>query len=200
MCGRFALAPSKTSWFDRFGLYLPDNFEPMLNIAPSAVVPIVTREGLQVMHWGLIPHWAKEEKIGYSMFNARAETVAEKPSYRESFSRRRCLVPATGFYEWKGEGKKKQPYRFSCESEEVFAFAGLYDTWKNPTSEESITTFTIITTSANAMMHPYHDRMPVVIEKAFDDLWLSQENPKEQVVNFLLKEQTIEFSIEVATL
>jgi putative SOS response-associated peptidase YedK len=107
------------------------------------------------------------------------------------------LVPVTGFYEWRLEGKKKEPYQFSLANDATFAFAGLYDTWKHPATESVLTTFTIITTSANAMMHPYHDRMPVVIEKAFDDLWLSPEHPKEQLMDFLKKEQKVEFVLDV---
>jgi len=123
------------------------------------------------MRWGLIPFWAKDANVGYKMINARAETVAEKPAYRESFKSRRCLIPADGFYEWKREGKTKQPYHFGMRDDSLFAFAGILDRWKNPQGEV-IETCLVITTKPNALLADVHDRMPVILPIGHYDLWL----------------------------
>ena len=123
------------------------------------------------MRWGLIPFWAKDANIGYEMINARAETVAEKPAFRESFKSRRCLIPADGFYEWKKVGKAKQPFHFGMHDDSLFAFAGIWDRWKNPVGEV-IETCSILTTTANALLADVHDRMPVIMPLGHYDLWL----------------------------
>jgi putative SOS response-associated peptidase YedK len=130
---------------------------------------------LKMMRWGLVPFWAKEISIGYKMINAKAETVHEKPSYRKPFKERRCLVLADGFYEWKRPDKKtKIPFLFVLKTRGPFAFAGLWDLWKNPNGEELLT-FTIITTSANELMAPIHDRMPVILPQKVESRWLDPE-------------------------
>jgi putative SOS response-associated peptidase YedK len=123
------------------------------------------------MRWGLIPFWSKDAKTGYKMINARAEQIAERPAFREPFESRRCLIPADGFYEWAKKGKAKSPYCFALVDDSIFAFAGIWDRWRNP-EKELIKTFSIITTSANALVSEIHDRMPVILEYENYDVWL----------------------------
>lgn len=148
---------------------------PSYNIAPThAVLTVVQRAGskkLELMQWGLIPSWAKDASIGSKMINARAETVAEKPSFKQSLIKRRCIIVADGFYEWRAEGKNKTPMFIHLKSQAPFGMAGLYDTWKSPEGK-MVTTCTIITTSANEMMKSIHDRMPVVLSKEAQRVWL----------------------------
>ena len=152
---------------------------PSYNIAPRQEVPIVVREDrsiLKMMRWGLVPFWAKEESIGDNMINARAETVTQRLSFKNSFKERRCLVLADGFYDWKDDEKKgsKIPYRFVLKSREPFAFAGLWDIWKKP-GGNMLLSFTIITTEANDLIHTIHNRMPVILSEKDEDIWLDQD-------------------------
>lgn len=161
----------------RFGLDECVEFEPRYNIAPSTGIPTIiqTPEGkrvLQLMHWGLIPGWAKDASIGNRLINARGESIAEKPSFSASFKRRRCLIPASGFYEWAQEGKVKQPYYISLKSGEVMALAGLWETWRTPDGS-SLQSACIVTTGANELMRPIHDRMPVIVEPGNWQDWLT---------------------------
>jgi putative SOS response-associated peptidase YedK len=150
---------------------------PRYNIAPGQMVPVIIahrpRRGV-FMRWGLIPHWAKDEKTAYNMINARVETLAQRPAFRGLLSHNRCLVPASGFYEWQGEGREKTPYYIYPEDQPYIAFAGLYDVWINPRGEE-LYTFTIITTEANDFMASLHNRMPVVLDRDLEDDWLDTE-------------------------
>ncbi len=148
------------------------------NIAPSQSAPVVVRDAdqntLKLMRWGFVPFWAKDPAIGHKMINARAETVAEKPSFRRSFAHRRCLVLADSFYEWKSAGKNSKgriPLRIGLQSGEPFAFAGLWDLWKDPAGD-LLESFTIITTTANRLLKPVHDRMPVILRKQDETSWL----------------------------
>lgn len=136
------------------------------------------RRVLDRYRWGLIPSWAKDPKIGNRMINARAETVAEKPAYKKAFATRRCLIPAAGFYEWKKgkDGKTKQPYFIHPTDEPVFAFAGLWDRWRDPETDEWVRSCTIITGDANDVVRPIHDRMPVVLAREHWDSWLDADN------------------------
>lgn len=129
--------------------------------------------------WGLIPPWAKEPSIGYRMINARSETVAQKPSFRHAFRRRRCLVPADGFYEWRTEGRRKVPFRFRMRDGSLFALAGLWETWTPPDGGEPITSCTVLTTDANDVVAPVHHRMPVIIPPDHYDTWLDPEEEPE---------------------
>ncbi len=175
MCGRYVLVADPNIIQQSFNLDTIIEFAPRYNIAPTQYVPVITNErpkALDLYRWGLIPSWAKDESIGNKMINARADGVAEKPSYRSAFKRRRCLVPATGFYEWqKGDGKTKTPMFIHPTDQDVFAFAGLWEVWHSSDGSE-LRTFTIITTDANDFMRPIHDRMPVILHKADYDLWL----------------------------
>jgi len=177
MCGRFTNTISIKKLAERFGFRLEDDsLAPRFNIAPGQQVPVVIRKEqnqLEMMQWGLIPFWAKEKKIGYKMINARSETLGEKPSFKGPLKRRRCLIPADGFYEWKSipGQKKKLPMRIVLKDREPFAFAGLWDAWKDPAGEE-LHTFTIITTVANETLRTIHDRMPAILAPEEEAVWL----------------------------
>lgn len=177
MCGRYSTGNTDAaSLRERFAVQQGlESLRPSSNIKPTQDAPVViARDGdreLTLMRWGLIPAWAKDTMIGSKTFNARAETVAEKPSFRQAFRRRRCLVPGTGFYEWQGEGRHKTPYRFSVGDDEIFAFAGLYETWRQPTGE-LLYTYTIITTTPNELVAPVHNRMPVILPRDAEAMWI----------------------------
>jgi putative SOS response-associated peptidase YedK len=175
MCGRFNLVGPG----DLRVRFATQNELPGLpsryNIAPSQQVVIVTnRREMQLVRWGLLPHWAKDAKFGGKTINARAESVATKPSYRGPFRYRRCLIPATGFYEWLATPEGKIPYHICLKSGEVFGMAGLYDTWTDAEGNE-VRTCAIITTAANELMAPIHNRMPVIIRPEDEALWLDAE-------------------------
>lgn len=175
MCGRFVLKATPAELITRFGLDECVDLKPRYNIPPGTNIAAIRQspEGKRVLHllkWGLVPHWAKDPSIGNKLNNARGESVAEKPSFREAFKRRRCLIPADAFYEWKAEGKLKQPYCISLP--EPFAMAGLWESWKSPDGS-ILRTCCVITTGPNAAMAPIHDRMPVIIAPADWGRWLS---------------------------
>ena len=192
MCGRFVLVADPNVIQTTFNLDPSGviNFAPRYNIAPTQLVPVITNEQpkqLSLLKWGLVPSWAKEEAIGNKMINARADGIAEKPSFRNAFKRRRCIVPASGFYEWqKGEGKTKTPMYIHLKDQEVFALAGLWEVWNSPQGDE-VHTFTIITTDANEFMAPIHNRMPVILHKQDYDLWLDPKEVKADTLLPLLK-------------
>ena len=177
MCGRYSLTTPAEAVRRLFYYGGRPNLRPRYNIAPTDEVPVVrlTREGaareLAMMRWGLVPWWAEDIKVGAKAINARAETVAEKPTFREAFRERRCLVAADGFYEWRKEGKLRRPFRITRRDREPFAFAGLWERFAPPEAE-AITSFTIITTAANELLRPLHSRMPVMLETADHGAWL----------------------------
>jgi putative SOS response-associated peptidase YedK len=180
MCGRFIIDSDPDQIRKAFNLdQVSTPVEPSYNVAPTqTVVTVVRREGqnvLEAMRWGLIPIWAKEMSIGARMINARAEGIANKPSFKRPLKSRRCLVVASGFYEWQKNGATKVPMFIRCRSKEPFAFAGLYDTWKSP-SGDTVTSCAIITTGANELMQPIHDRMPVILSKKAYRRWLDPLN------------------------
>ena len=190
MCGRFTLTADQDSFEDRFSFTGFDlGWVPSYNIAPTQEVLTVTNDGAEnraeLMRWGLVPSWAKDPKIGNRMINARAETLAEKPSFRTAFRRRRCLIVADGFYEWKREGKKKMPMLITAGSDRLFAFAGLWETWKQP-DDSWLLTCAIITTSANDFMTSIHDRMPVILPRESEDLWLDSDEQDSAMLSELL--------------
>jgi putative SOS response-associated peptidase YedK len=176
MCGRFALFASGEEVAERFQLAELMLFEPRYNIAPTPSVPAV-RAGdggrfLSLLRWGLIPSWSTDPKLAYKLINARLEMAASKPSFRTAFKQRRCLIPASAFYEWqKVSAKNKQPYCIRPRDGGLFAFAGLRERWHDPTGEV-LETCTIRTTEANELMRPLHDRMPVILDAAAENLWL----------------------------
>jgi len=175
MCGRFTLVSPYVAVTERFHVRVqPPGIKPRYNIAPGQEVLCVIRDGenrIEPLRWGLIPFWAKDPAIGNRLINARAETVAEKPSFRSAFAKRRCLVVADGFYEWRPAGKRKVPVYIFLKSKKPFGFAGLYESWKD-TGGREIRTCTIITTEANDLVRPIHDRMPVILPEGVEDRWL----------------------------
>jgi putative SOS response-associated peptidase YedK len=184
MCGRFSLNAAEAELRRLFGYDGPPlNLAPRYNIAPTQTTPVIAigREGgraLVVMRWGLVPSWAKDLKIGAKLINARADTVAQKPSFRAAFAKRRCLVPADGFYEWQAaEGGRKQPYRIHRPDGAPFAFAGLWEQWQGP--DGRVLSFTIVTTEANARLRPIHARMPVILAAPDYEAWLDPAAPRE---------------------
>lgn len=192
MCGRFTLTVDTAGLQQAFPQFTPPPGPPMpprYNIAPTqpiAVLPNKGRNQIEYMMWGLIPSWAKDPKIGSQMINARGETVAEKPSFRTAFKKRRCLIFADGFYEWHTQGKTKTPMYIRLRDDDgvvgaPFAMAGLWEVWRSPDGDE-IPTATIITTSANEFMKTYHERMPVILPADCYDEWLDPaERPAEKL-------------------
>ena len=181
MCGRYELHTHPAALALAFGLAHPPAISPRYNIAPMQEVPVVrlARTGereLAQVRWGLVPRWAKDPSIGARMINARAETLAEKPAFRTSLRRHRCLMPADGFYEWKAvPGAGKQPYHIGMKDGALFALAGLTERWLSPEGE-TLDTCTIVTTQANALLDPLHDRMPLIIAPADYERWLDVRN------------------------
>ena len=190
MCGRFTLIVDPDELQEAFGLAdsPPAGLAPRYNIAPSQPVAVIANgesRKLELFQWGLIPSWAKDPKIGNRMINARAETLAEKPSFRAALKRRRCLILADGFYEWKREGKSKTPMYIQLKDGGLFAFAGLWEVWKSP-DESLIKSCAIITTTPNALIEKIHDRMPVILPPKAYDLWLTAGDlPYEQSLPLL---------------
>lgn len=177
MCGRFALNEDPKRFAEYFQISGGVEFSPSWNIAPSSGICTITADELEqrqlhIMRWGLIPSWAKDPSISFKLINARGESVAEKPSFRSAFKYRRCIIPASGFYEWKVEKGAKCPWYISLKSGQPMAFAGLWGTW-HPDDEEEVNSCCIITTSANELMRAIHDRMPVILDSNQWEVWLS---------------------------
>ncbi|MCU0290522.1 MAG: SOS response-associated peptidase [Thermoanaerobaculaceae bacterium] len=175
MCGRFTLASPGNIVAEVFGLDEEPLVSPRFNIAPTQDVTVVRtpagRRQAGTLQWGLVPSWAKDEAIGSKLINARAETVAEKPAFRAALRARRCLVLADGFYEWQPAGGRKQPWYFRAADGRPFAFAGLWERWQ-PAAGEAVESCTIITTEANDLVRPVHERMPVILPLDVLDRWL----------------------------
>jgi putative SOS response-associated peptidase YedK len=177
MCGRYAVFAGKEKIQEAFGVTSDDSglFEPNFNATPGSLLPVVLLGKARVkrigsLRWGLIPSWAEELSVGFSMINARSETLLEKPSFKKPFQRQRCIVPASGFYEWQTLGKTKIPYYIRTLDQEVMGFAGLFDKWEK--DGQTVFSFTIITTNANDLLAPLHERMPVILRKKEYDDWL----------------------------
>ncbi|RYG66749.1 SOS response-associated peptidase [bacterium] len=179
MCGRFTLHHSLSEIEDRFGTeetVFPSSTS--YNVTPSQAISVVTRDAygdgmklLELYRWGLVPSWAKDEAIGNKLINARAETLTEKPSFKAAIKRRRCLIPADGFYEWKTEGKVKQPHHIRFKDGRLFAFAGLWEEWNGP-GDAPLRTCTIITGEPNPLLKTLHHRMAVILDPRDEDAWL----------------------------
>jgi putative SOS response-associated peptidase YedK len=192
MCGRFTQTNSSSDIAKAFNLADVPQLEPRYNIAPTQQVatilgsdPESDRE-FRWLRWGLIPHWAKDSKMGAKLINARAETVAQKPSFRSAFRHSRCLIIASGFYEWQQQENRKQPFCIQQIDGLPFAFAGLWSTWQSQDGE-TISTCTIITTEANEIMIPIHKRMPVILKSTDYDLWLAPTVQQPELLQSLLK-------------
>ncbi|WP_152395166.1 SOS response-associated peptidase [Paenibacillus guangzhouensis] len=185
MCGRFTITMTFEELLVRFYIDEADNsfYLPRYNVAPMQSVPAIVNDGtrnrLGPLRWGLVPNWAKDQRKAGGMINAKAETLLEKPSYRNLVYRKRCIIPADSFYEWKAVGSKKQPMRFMMKDEGIFSMAALFDTWVNPEDGAKISTFSIITTTPNSLVSDVHDRMPVILRKDDEPYWLDrhQTNP-----------------------
>lgn len=177
MCGRYRLSRRKQILEERFGAAGEDDWSPRYNIAPTQMVPVVRQHprepwrDLSLLRWGLIPSWSRDASGAARAINARCETVATLPAFRDSFQSRRCLIPADGFYEWQKRGSAKQPYCFEVDDGELFAFAGIWDRWKDPQGQW-IRSCSILTTTPNAVTSAVHDRMPVILDRDHYDLWL----------------------------
>lgn len=175
MCGRFVLAADALTVQQAFNLSeIPGEMVARYNIAPSQPVAVIANDApmtLTYFKWGLVPSWAKDPTVGYKMINARSETAAEKPSFRAAFKRRRCIIPADGFYEWQQGAGGKTPLFIHMDGRPVFGMAGLWESWQSPDGGE-LRTCAILTTSANDFMRPIHDRMPVILEVNDYALWL----------------------------
>jgi putative SOS response-associated peptidase YedK len=179
MCGRFTLRTPAGEVAEQFGLLVVPRLEPRFNVAPSQPVAAVRiapdedppRRELAWLRWGLVPGWAKDPAVGNRLINARAETAAVKPAFRAALRRRRCLVVADGFYEWQPQGKRKQPYYIRLRQGRPFGFAGLWEVWEGP-EHARLESCTLLTTAANDLVRPIHDRMPVIIAPADYQPWL----------------------------
>lgn len=191
MCGRFTITLEPAFFQQELDLgKIPSEWIPRYNTAPTQNVPAVRDPGtrdVNMLRWGLVPFWAKDESIGYKLINARSETLAEKPSFRGAFAKRRCLILADGFYEWQKtvrKGEQKVPYRFTLKDKKPFTFAGLWESWRSP-EEKEIISCTIITCEANETVGKIHDRMPVILDK--ENCWHWLEDRPEKELNALLK-------------
>jgi putative SOS response-associated peptidase YedK len=193
MCGRYRLSRRKQIIEEHFDCGpWDDDWSPRYNIAPTQPIPVIrqhpkepTRQ-ISTMRWGVVPHWAKDASGAAGTINARSETAAEKPAFRDPMRYRRCLIPADAFYEWKRNGASKQPYCFEVNDGEMFAFAGLWDGWKSAEGQW-IKTCSILTTIPNAVTASVHDRMPVILDRESYDLWLDPGMTNVQVISELLK-------------
>ncbi|MBU1276427.1 MAG: SOS response-associated peptidase [Proteobacteria bacterium] len=189
MCGRFTQSKSLGEYQERFGFSgEPVAFRPRFNLAPGqeALAVLAGEGGRQgeMLRWGLAPSWAQDERVGYKMINARAETVADKPAFRGPFRRSRCLVPVDGFFEWAPAPGGKQPFFLARQDREPFALAGLWDQWTGPKGEK-LRSFTIVTTSANSLVEPIHPRMPVMLQPQDEGRWLDMGASPEQLAGLL---------------
>lgn len=192
MCGRFTLFTEFDDLIDRFDIQAAIDSEEYsfnYNVAPSQSVLSVINDGksnrLGYLRWGLIPPWAKDMKIGYKMINARSETLTEKPSYRNAYKKKRCLILADSFYEWKRTDERKIPMRIKLKNDEPFGMAGLWESWKSPEGS-TIYSCSVITTEPNGLMSSIHDRMPVILKKESESEWLNPSNSDTNTLNKLL--------------
>ena len=188
MCARYAFFSGRM-FADDFGLTVVPELEPRFNIAPTQIVPAIVREKghrqLDFFKWGLVPSWAKDPSIGIKMINARSESVMEKPAFKAAFRRRRCLIPADGFFEWDGEGRTKQAYFIYRPDQKPFAMAGLWEEWESP--DELIRSCTILTCEPNYLMSEINDRMPVILQDdAACEKWLATPEEDREFLNHLM--------------
>ena len=197
MCGRFGLFVTPEVLEEYFALDdLVAAVEPRYNLTPGRAVAVVReRDGkrsLGALQWGLIPFWAKDATIGRKLVNARLDSVAEKPAYREAWQRRRCLIPASGFYEWRSQqGSRKRPYFIRPVDEQLFALAGLWERWRTPAGEK-LETCVIVTTDANAQLAPIHDRMPLLIPRDAHALWLDPSTTVDDMLKLAARPPALE--------
>lgn len=192
MCGRYVIAYDPETLVSGFSVLRVPAFPKRWNVAPQSEVPVVreTREGERVvdlMRWGLVPNWAKDPAVGHKLNNARAEGIDAKPSFRQALRRRRCLLPASGFYEWQATPSGKQPWYFTASEGPVLAMAGLFEAWRPDDSAPWLLSCCVITTAANAMMAPIHDRMPVLLAASEWAAWLDRKQQDPAAATSLLR-------------
>ncbi|MEM9917584.1 MAG: SOS response-associated peptidase [Bacteroidota bacterium] len=195
MCGRASLTKMEKELEKRFrATFYREELErhnplPNFNIAPTHLHPVVTandQEHLQLFRWGLIPFWSKAASIGSRMINARIETILEKSAFRQAIRKRRCLVPFDGFYEWQKRGKQKTPYRIKLKSDQIFAVAGIWEKWVEPSSGNEIHSFSVITQPPNQLLAPIHDRMPAILLAEQETTWLDEDLPAEEALQLIV--------------
>lgn len=189
MCGRFTLQIRPSQLADIFGLIEIPTFSSRYNIAPSQQIAVIRQNGdgqnrLNFMRWGLIPPWADDMSIGFKMINARSETVDEKHSFRHAIRHRRCLIPASGFFEWVQEGKSKKPLYIRMKDDSLMVFAGLWESWKSP-EKQVVESCTILTTNSNSLIAPLHERMPVILHSHEFNRWLDRETTDPEMLRSL---------------
>lgn len=188
MCGRYSLNKSKIELEERFQAEMLVDFKPRYNIAPTQLVPVITSDspkGFSFFYWGITPDFGQNKPVAQKLINARAESVNEKISFKGSFQRRRCLIPADGFFEWKKLGKKtKIPYRFTLREEDIFSFAGIWEEYET-VSGESQHTFLILTTTPNELVEEVHDRMPVILRREQEKKWLDKYSSEDELAKML---------------
>ena len=190
MCGRYTLAAGPEFIAEYFQIDGPiPEFQPSWNITPDGYIPVICElpgngRSCSLMHWGLIPHWAKEPNSKYKMINAKAETLKQRPAYRDAYKHRRCLIPANGFYEWQATPQGKKPYYIHRQDEGLLAFAGLWEYWEG---EHLINSCTIITTKANPLLQTIHDRMPVILTEPDHAAWLNTRNTDTHLLDPLVR-------------
>jgi putative SOS response-associated peptidase YedK len=190
MCGRYTSGQPRSAIAERFHVAVPDGHSERFNMAPTQRALIVRQreDDLEsvMAHWGLLPHWAKDDRIAFKMINARAETLTEKPAYRSLLGSHRCLVVADGFYEWQlGADGKKEPVYFQLTGGELFGFAGLWTSRRDDATGEAVDSCEIITTTPNELVAPVHDRMPVILPRELEGAWLDPELPKDHALELL---------------
>jgi len=201
MCGRYSLSKSKIELEERFQAEMVVEFKPRYNIAPTQLLPVITSDspkGFSFFYWGITPDFGQNKPVSQKLINAKAETVNEKISFKGSFQKRRCIIPADGFYEWKKLGKKtKIPYRFTLRDDDMFAFAGIWEEYET-VSGESQHTFLILTTTPNEVVSEVHDRMPVILSRSHEKKWLDKYSSEEDLLKMLNPypgEQMISFTV-----
>lgn len=172
MCGRYALYDFE-ELYDEYAIPAEFNIAPNYNAAPTQMMPVITESGIEMMRWGLIPTWAKDERMGYRLFNARSESVFEKPIWKSIITKQRCLVPANGFYEWQKTEDGKQPFYIQLKNQKLFMLAGVWGTWKR--ENDMLITYSILTTLPNYEMARIHNRMPLILHKDNEVQWLEAD-------------------------
>lgn len=195
MCGRYSLNKSKIELEERFQAEMLGDFKPRFNIAPTQLLPVLTSDspkGFSFFYWGITPDFSKNKPVSQKLINARSETVSQKVSFKSSFEKRRCLIPADGFFEWKKIGKKtKTPYRYTLADERLFSFAGIWEEYENDKGELNHT-FLILTTEPNGLVKDIHDRMPVILKKEDEKKWLDSYSSERDLLDMLQPYQSSE--------
>ena len=200
MCGRFILTSTGKDLAEHFGLMTEPELSGRYNIAPTQEVATIRLEPdgnsrrLTYLKWGLVPSWAKDTSIGSSLINGRCETLSQKPGFRAALKRKRCLIPANGFYEWQRMEHRKQPYLIQLADKNLFAFAGLWEHWED---QENVVleSCAIITTESNHLVRPIHDRMPVIISRKDYDFWLNSKDPDRELFHPYPSDEMIRFPV-----